>query len=132
MRTRTKSKKKIFVSHSQKDKPFVCKLANALKSAGVEVWVDFNDIQAGDNLPKSINNALEWCNVIILVWSFAASKSYWVELEWSNAIAHKKKIVPCCFDKTPVPCILAGTVHIDFDDFDDGLKRLLQSLGLDK
>ena len=54
------NKPKIFISHSWEDKPFVQRVEADLKSAGADVWVDHSKTRGGDNLPKRINEALEW------------------------------------------------------------------------
>lgn len=121
-------KPKIFISHAWEDKPLVQNLENNLRLAGVEVWVDHSGIQGGENLPILISNALEWCNVLLLVFSEAASKSRWVNLEWTSALFLDKRIIPCVLDSSSLPGILASKVYIDFRDFQNGLKKLLTAL----
>ena len=121
---------KIFVSHAWADKDLVTRLEQELQNAGAEVWVDHSGIRSGDNLPKRINDALEWCNILVLVWSDAASHSRWVELEWTNAISLDKKLIPCILDSVPLPSILSHKVRIDFHDFRQGLTQLLNALEL--
>ena len=58
---------KIFISHSWEDKPLVQHLEKELQAAGAEVWVDHEGIRGGDNLPKRISDALEWCTTLLLV-----------------------------------------------------------------
>jgi ABC-type bacteriocin/lantibiotic exporter with double-glycine peptidase domain len=38
-----------------------------LRAAGAKVWVDHAGIRSGDNLPKRISDALEWCNMLLLM-----------------------------------------------------------------
>lgn len=108
----------------------VRRLEDALKAAGAEVWVDHVGVRGGDNLPERISEALDWCNTLLLVWSKAAAGSRWVKLEWTNAIALDKLIIPCPIDKTPLPSILAHKAYIDFSDTDLGLRELLRALQL--
>ena len=44
---------KIFISYSRKDKLFVRKLNDAIKSAGINAWVDWESIPL--NLPTGEN-----------------------------------------------------------------------------
>jgi hypothetical protein len=108
----------------------VRRLEAQLKSAGAEVWVDHAGIRGGDNLPERINDALEWCNTLLLVWSKQAKASHWVKLEWTNAISLRKLIIPCPIDGTPAPPIMANTAYVDFSDEKKGLRELLQALRL--
>jgi len=125
------NKAKIFISHAWEDKALVKQLEAELKVAGAETWVDHAGIRGGDNLPKRISDALEWCNILLLIWSRTASQSPWVELEWTNAISLQKKIIPCRKDTAPLPAILAHKAYIDFNkDDQQAFAELLQSLDL--
>lgn len=121
-------KPKTFISHAWEDKSLAMQLERELGSAKVDVWIDHSEIRGGDNLPKRINDALEWCNTFLLIWSEAASKSRWVELEWTNALSLDKVIIPCRLDKTPLPAILANKTFIDFLNTEKGLLDLLRVL----
>jgi predicted esterase len=87
-------KPRIFISHAWEDKALVRRLEKTLADAGAQVWVDHAGIRGGDNLPERINDALERCNTLLLVWSKAAKSSHWVKLEWTNAISLRKLIIP--------------------------------------
>jgi len=123
-------KPRVFISHAWENKPLVLKLEAELKAAGAEVWVDHSGIRGGDNLPKRISDALEWCNILLLIWSDAARKSEWVEEEWTNAKSLKRKIIPCLLDKTPLPGILANKAYLDFSDTEQGISQLAHALKL--
>src|SRR5262245_57551379 len=121
---------RIFISHAWEDKELVRCLEAQLKSAGAEVWVDHAGIRGGDNLPERINDALEWCNTLLLIWSKAAAGSRWVKLEWTNAISLERLVIPCPLDKALLPSILANTVYIDFSDEEKGVRELREALRL--
>ena len=125
-------KTRIFISHAWEDKPLVRRLEKELQAVGVETWVDDSRTRGGDNLPKRISDALEWCNALLLVWSDAATKSPWVELEWTNAIALHKNIIPCKKDETQLPGILAHKLYIDFHDVKAGIEGLLNVFDIKK
>jgi hypothetical protein len=121
---------RIFISYSRQDAAIMRRLEQQLKAAGAEVWVDHAGIRSGDNLPKRISDALEWCNILLLLWSESSRKSKWVEKEWTNAEALDRLIIPCLLEKTPLPGILTNKVFIDFRGVDHGLKELLRALDL--
>lgn len=123
-----KSKLKIFLSHASEDKPFVRRLEAALEAAGVETWVDHDDLHAGESFPKRLSAALAACDVLLLVWSQPASLSRWVEMEWSNALSLRKVIIPCVLDGTPLPPLLDSISYANFRDFETGLARVLRAL----
>jgi len=125
-------KLRIFVSYTWTESAVARQLVNELTAAGVEFWIDYRGIHSGDSMVDKIGCALEWCNVLLLIWSNAASSSRWVKLEWENAITLGKKIIPCRLDGTLLPTMLASTAYIDFRDITQGINELLQDLGLNQ
>ena len=124
----SKSKLKIFLSHASEDKAFVRRLEAMLEAEGFTVWVDYDDIHSGDNFVQRIDQALAWCDALLLVWSQAARASRWVEIEWTNALSLRKVIIPCVLDQTPVPSLLDNISYASFRDFEAGHAQLLQAL----
>ncbi len=121
-------KPRIFISHAWEDKAVVRRLERELKAAGLEVWIDQNQTRAGDNLPKRINDALEWCDTLLLLWSKKAKASHWVQEEWTCAHSLQKQIIPCLLDDAPRPALLSSRLYIQFHDFDNSLRQLLTAL----
>ena len=121
---------RLFISHSWEDKPAARLLEADLTNAGVEVWIDHSGTKAGDNLPKRISEALGWANCLLLLWSASASTSRWVELEWTNAVALGRTVIPCVLDHTPLPPILSNILYLSFIDFGAGRMRLLHEVEL--
>jgi hypothetical protein len=121
---------KIFISHSWDNKPLVRRLEAKLKATGAEVWVDHAGVRGGDNLPKEISEALTWCNTVVLVWSQSAAQSHWVELEWTNAIALRKLVIPCRLDKTTLPALLSNLLYLDFTEIEKGITQLREAVQL--
>jgi hypothetical protein len=121
---------KIFISHSWNDNEISRKLAQYLKRDGADIWIDYARIEGGDKLPKRIGNALKWCDALLLLWSQAAADSYWVEEEWTNALALRKRIIPCILDKVELPPILSNRLYIDIQEFDQGYQELYRTLKL--
>jgi TIR domain len=125
-------KSKIFISHAWEDKTIVRRLEAELKAAGAETWVDHSGVRGGDNLPERISEALAWCDTVMLIWSEAASQSHWVKLEWTNALALRKTIIPCLVSQAPLPALLANVLYVDCRDFEQGFAQLRQALHLDQ
>jgi hypothetical protein len=123
---------RIFISSTWEDKALARRLEAELMAAGAEVWSDQSGIRLGESFPKQINAALEWCNVLLLIWSEAASKSHWVNLEWESAIHLQKRIIPCLLDNSPLPLILTRFVYMDFRNIDQGITQLLHALKISR
>ena len=122
--------RKVFISHSWEDNDISRKLAEYLKRDGADIWIDYTRIHGGDSLPRRISEALEWCDTLILLWSKAAKESYYVNLEWENALDMRKVIIPCPLDETNRPAILRRCLFIDFKNFDSGYRQLAYALDL--
>lgn len=121
---------KVFISHSWDDNDVARKIAHHVKRDGAEIWIDYARISGGESLPDGISEALEWCDILILVWSKPAAVSYYVKLEWQSALHLQKRIIPCLLDDTKQPAILRGLLYIDFKDFDNGYIKLCRALKL--
>jgi len=76
----------VFLSHNRQDKPRVRALAERLKEAGLQVWLDDWVIRPGDDIYLAIERGLEAARVQVLCLSPAALGSDWVALERSTVI----------------------------------------------
>jgi hypothetical protein len=70
-----------FLSYSSKDRPIVQELAQRLKADGLRVWFDEWEIQPGDMIGLSIEQALEQSRALVLCMSANAFSSDWVMFE---------------------------------------------------
>lgn len=119
-----------FISHSWEDNDASRDIASFLKAKGCDIWIDYSKMPGGSNLAKEISEAIEWCDTLVLIWTRDAKEAYFVELEWSSALALGKNIIPCVFDETPLPAILASRLYIDFQNTNLGKVLLAKSLNL--
>src|SRR5579883_2009995 len=81
MSTPTGHARRVFVSHSHHDSEFCERLVNTLRTAGLDVWLDDQNLGAG-HLPRIIEAELRSRDTFIVVFSPAALTSQWVESEW--------------------------------------------------
>jgi len=121
---------KIFISHVWEDNEISRKLAKQLRRDGAEVWIYYAQIEAGDFLPAAFSNAIEWCDIVILVWSKTASTAHCVQLEWQNALDLKKTIIICLLDDTRQSPMLRGCLFVNLNDFNSGYDNLAHLLNL--
>ncbi len=87
----------IFLSYSREDLTKVQRLAVALEKCGWSVFWDRTSILAGQDFEQVIENAIEACSCMIVVWSDAAKRSDWVRGE-AELGRELKKLVPICLD----------------------------------
>ena len=52
---------KVFISYARTDGEFALRLAQDLRAADVDVWLDQLDIRAGDPWDQAVEQALEGC-----------------------------------------------------------------------
>jgi hypothetical protein len=76
----------VFLSHNAQDKPWVRRLAERLRQAGVRVWFDEWNVGLGDIIALKVDEGLEQSRVLLLCISPHALASGWVALERSTAI----------------------------------------------
>lgn len=122
---------KVFISYSWNDKELAMKIASDLKRDGAEIWIDDARIAGGESFTARINEALEWCDTVILLWSVSAAGSRWVNVEWECAKDMDKKIIPCTIDDHPRPAILRNILYIDFKNLEFGYAKLTRALDLE-
>jgi hypothetical protein len=115
----------IFISHSSKDKPFVHAFAEQLGGAGLNTWVDVEDILDGDQWVRVIQAGVESCGALLVVWSANARASVWVEREVLLALRLNKPVFITLIDDTPLPIYL---IERQASDLRSGQKAAIQKL----
>ena len=127
----------IFLSHSDRNRDFVEKLAGMMRRHGLPVWYSRTDIVGSQQWHDEIGAALRRCDWFVLVLSPSAVDSEWVKRELVFALQQKRlanSIVPllhlsCDYES------LSWTLHsfqlIDYrQTFDQGSRDLLRIWGL--
>ena len=126
--------KKIFLSHSSKDKQFVRWLNIDLRNRGHNTWMDEWEIKVGDSIPKKISHGIEECDFVIVVLTKEAVKSNWVENEWQTKYwdevnEGKVKVLPVLLEECKIPTFLKIKKYADFTrGYSEGFDDLLLSL----
>lgn len=100
-----------------------------LKAAGVNVWLDQLDIQAGKDWDTAISDALFRCTWMLVVLSQASIASKNVQDELALALDENKTILPILYQDCLVPWRLRRKQRVDFrNDYQSALKELLRNL----
>lgn len=84
----------VFISYSQKDKPFADSVCAGLEGAKIRCWVAPRDITGGMNYAESIIDAIRNCSVFVLIFSSEANTSNHVLREVERAVNNSKIIIP--------------------------------------
>ena len=108
----------IFVSYARKDSAHARQVADALRAAGFEPWLEEQQVNPGENWPQAIGNAIEKSDGIVLLVSKAFLASPRLVEEWNYAIGsrrHAGRVIPIVAPGTPddsIPWILKRLPHV--------------------
>ena len=120
-----------FFSYSREDSDFALKLAEDLKAAGANVWLDQLDIRPGERWDRAVEDALTNSHRMVVLLSPASVKSINVMDEVSFALGEQKAVIPVIIRECMVPFRLRRVQHVDFRrDYMRGLQELLKALAL--
>jgi formylglycine-generating enzyme required for sulfatase activity len=127
---------RVFISYSSNDADVVERLKDGLARAGVDVWLDHEQLTPGaPNWQKAIREGVAQATQVIYVASQTAAESEYVYDEISLARGKGKPVIPFWARGTEWhDCIPLGwglTQHVDGrgSSFDAGLSKLLTTLG---
>jgi len=126
--------RRIFISHSSKDKPFARLLAMDLAAKGHRPWLDEWKILAGESIPSALSDGLERCDFVVVVLSEHAIESNWVEREWQakywdEVNSGKLQVIPALLRLCTVPSLLRSKKYADFtNDYNQGLEAILLAI----
>jgi hypothetical protein len=138
----------VFISYKREDQAIINRLVNELRQNGVQVWLDRNDITAGERWDNAIRNAI--CNGHYFMACFSKmrtghEKSYANDelhiaiQELQNGKRDKDWFYPVTLDGTPIPELpindtetLSAIQYLDFStaDWQSNVQRLLRKLYL--
>ncbi|MDX1994335.1 MAG: TIR domain-containing protein [bacterium] len=86
--------KRVFVSYSRRNKTFAERLARDLNDAGLEVWVDWRQIQGGELWQHEIYRGIERSEIFVFCLTPDALASEWCQREAIAAREQGKFILP--------------------------------------
>ena len=69
-------------------------------------FLDERSIPLGADFPDAIENAIDRCDVFVLLWCACASDSNWVKRELEKATEKEKRIVPILLSEYPLPPVI--------------------------
>lgn len=133
----------VFISYRRKNVEFAKELVAALKSAGKECWVDWEDIPPGsEGFTDDIKRGLESTDAFLAILSPDYLEStYCVDMELAYAIQLKKKLIPIVIEKFDGQSVPAGVGHINWiyftphagqaNTFDESFPKIVQALDQD-
>jgi CRP-like cAMP-binding protein len=121
---------KIFLSYARTDQVFATRLANNLLKQGIDVWLDVFRIEPAKSWARQIGQALDICQVMLLVLSPTSVASENVDDEWNYWLDQKKPLLAVLHQPCKVPYRLSKLQHVSFHetDYEQALARVVATL----
>lgn len=122
-----------FISYARSDwSEFVSDFSATLSASGRKIWLDQNYIEGGNDWLDAIGEALDVCDVLLLVMSPQSLASKYVKMEYRYFLLNQKPIVPIVFQAVPAPFEIATIQNVDFTTPDrsksyETLKQILSN-----
>jgi len=97
-------------------------------------WVDFQNIQRGENWVDAIQQGLDSCEKMLLIITPEAVESAQVAKEWQYFLEEHKPILPLIVTPAKISFQLRPLQHVDFHNqpYEDALQQLVQALQADQ
>jgi hypothetical protein len=92
--------KHVFISYKHEEKEFADMLIRQLQLAGFPIWVDTEQLRAGENWREAINFAIQDSFALVLVITPEARESQYVGYEWAFALGAGVKVIPLLLRST--------------------------------
>jgi hypothetical protein len=113
----------VFMSYTHADQARVQPFVSALKSQGINVWIDEDQITPGQSILERISHGLQSADCFAYFMSNASVKSPWVHQELSIVMADRLSargkrsfVIPILIDAVELPSILRDVKYIDLRD----------------
>lgn len=127
--------KRVFFSHSSKDKEIVNYYFNELQKRNIKAWYDKEEIFGGDSIPQKINEGLSECDlgIIFMSTNFLSKHSGWTEAESNYFINGRMKrtkkiiVVNIGLEPNEIPSLLQEYKYIDYSK-SDALEYFVKSV----
>lgn len=125
----------IFISHRKCDAYQARQLAEEIRKANHQVWLDEWHINLGDSIVQRINEGLEGASYVIVCYSSSGVTSPWMSREWMSTLARQLngyniKILPVLLAGGKPPAILADLKYADLvRNWVQGISELLRAIG---
>ncbi len=92
----------VFLSHSNVDKRFAEAICQRLEAAGVRCWMAPRDIRPGEDWAEAIINAMDRCQILVLVFSAHSNNSPQVRREIERAVNKGLDVLPFRIEDVPL------------------------------
>ncbi len=95
----------VFISYSRKDKDFAVRLTDALKAAGKQSWIDWDNIPLTAQWQDQVNQGIDSTDVFVIVVSRNSLVSEHCNKEMEKARLQHKRIVPVVLQEIDIKAV---------------------------
>ncbi len=108
----------VFISYkrSSAEKRFVGQMKKHFAEGGIDVWIDRDQLRAGDDWREGIDQAIREALAVVVVLTPGATQSQYVTYEWAFALGVGKKVIPVLYQAADLHPRLVGFHYLDFTD----------------
>jgi len=124
----------VFISYSRRNKDIVDRIAGEMSRAAIDVWIDREDIKAGNSWRVQIVEAIDTCDAFVLMLSAHSAVSENVHKEINLAQDSKRKTFVLMLERIQLPAEiryqLSGLQFIDVEElgYEESIRRLIETL----
>lgn len=125
----------VFISYAHEDKDLARALADGLEAAGLRVWIDDNELLAGDSIIEQIAQAVADIDFFCALVSDASRESKWCQKELSLAmtsglIREGAKVIPLRVGDVAMPDSIIDKLYVplDADDVSATVERIVRDV----
>jgi hypothetical protein len=109
------------------------RIAESLRAAGHDPWVDKEEILVGDSIPRAVERGLRAADFVIVCLSTAAAERGWVDAERNATMMQqfrerKGRILPVRLEPVDPPYLIAQLAYVDLFPGDDAFRRGIERL----
>ena len=117
----SKDQARVFISHSQYDRPHVEALIKQLNDLGVQTWYSASDIKKGALWTAEVRKAIAQCNWMAVIVSKHSANSKWIRREVDLALAAQH------LEDRIIPVVLDGTELWHVNDYLRSMQAVVQT-----
>lgn len=118
----------VFISYARRDREFVDRLASDLRSSGVMIWRDVDEIVPGQNWVDIISVAVKEADVLLFISSTHSAQSEWMQYEVKAAFDRGVPTIPVIIDDSGAQNIPEVLHDIQWVDFRPGYQQAFEQL----
>jgi hypothetical protein len=106
----------VFISYARTDESFARQIASLLSKEGLSVWIDVEDIPAGERWSNAIQQGLQTAEVMLLIVTPESMASKNVADEWMYFRDKDKPIIPVILRPAEIHYRLSSLQWVDFSE----------------